>query len=279
MRKILIILGIMLVFLTGCDYKYAGSWQSPRQFDIEDAYSKDPGVADRQLSEMLSSCKSSLSLVLDRKATSYLLWRNFDEVNIRLINRESENNLSENSDAYYDRNDNTIYVLEETTEKGQNYMLGVICHELVHALTWSDSLNSMLSEGIADAYAARALEPHGIHYEITYLNATFVVLCLESCYGSDLLELAISGKLPDKIDQDLGKTGMGQKLDQTLSAVYYFDYMAPDESNFRAALLAQCDILSHLAAATGRGQSTVKDLVGSYELPEQEYFFKVIEAR
>ena len=283
MKKITI-LGIILVFLTGCGYKYADSWQAPREFSIEDAYSEDPGVPDIRLSEMLESCKSSLSQVIDRESTSYLLWQNFDEVEVLMMTkRDSINNLSEDVDAYYNRDNNTIYVLDEATKKSPSYLLGVMCHELVHALTWSDKLNSLLSEGIADLYAARALGSHGVHYDMSYLNATSVALCLESCYGDCFLELAVTGELSNKVDQDLGKAGLGQKLDETLSTVYYFSLVDPNESACHEALLAQFDILSHLVAKKGQGQDQlmVIDLIGSYDLSEkeQEYFVKIIKAR
>ena len=285
MKKIMI-LGIILVFfLTGCDdyYKYADNWRVPRQFSIEDAYSEDPGVDNMQLSEMLKSCKSSLSKVIDRKSTKYLLWQNFNEVEILMITKDSTNNLSEGVDAYYNRDDNTIYVLTEAMNKDQSYLRGVICHELVHTLTWSEKLDSLLSEGIADLYAARALGTYGDHYEISYLNATFATLCLESCYGDNLLRLAVAGELPAEIDQDLGKVGLGYKLNESLSAVYYYSFIEPNEDNCHEALLAQFDILSHLVAKKGQGQDQlmVIDLIGSYDLSEkeQEYFVKIIKAR
>lgn len=280
MKNIVIFLGMLVVFLTGCGYKYADSWQ-PIDFRIEDAYSDDPGVIDAELEEILEESKGYIEEVIDRRVDNYLLWQNFDEVEILRISTSSESNMLDSSDAYYNRKDNTIYVKDDYVEHNHEYTIGTVCHELIHVLTWTEKLDSMLSEGVADLYAARIMRMHGMEYEDNYINQVMVALWLEACYPEDFLNSLMTDRLSDKIDHDLGKVGAGEKLNAAEAMVYYYGIIEPDQEKCHAAILAQFDILAHLAAKTRITQDMAIDLVKGYNLDqkEEEYFIKIIKAR
>lgn len=277
MKKIVVFLGILMVFLTGCGYKYADRWQIGN-FTIEDAYAASPGLENSELAEILTEDKGYIASTLNRDALPYLLWQNYDEVEILQVESFGETNMSEETaDAYYSRKDNTIYVTDSAIHKGHDYLIGTVCHELMHTLTWTENFDSMLSEGIADFYTMQILLVNGISYDMTYASPASAVFFLDACYPREFLELAMSGKLVDRIDQDLGKKGIGRKLTDAISATYYYDAIAPDTEKCYEAANVQLEILAHLATKTEIDPDMAINLIEGYHMDDQEYFTDIIK--
>ena len=278
MKKMIFLGMLVAVMLTGCEsYRYADQWTA-ENFTMVDASSESIGEENPLLSEILEENKQHLVKNFDRKSQVYLLWQNFDELEILQIEDYGKSNMEEGmSDAYYNRKDNTIYVTSAGIAKGRDELTQTICHEAVHALTWTDQLDPMLAEGIADFYALRVLSSEGIQYDLAYVNQTSVVLYLDACYPEEFLELAMSGKLPERIDHDLGKPGMGQKLMDAVAAEHYYGVLNPDSDKCYEAAEAQFDILAHLARKTAIDPEMAIGILESYGLPHETYFKNLIK--
>lgn len=284
MKKIItIILAIFVTFsFSACGndintYKYADDW-SEDLTDLVEHIGDDslPGMRecateDERFNQMLVEVKEMISTSLsDREGFD---WDQFEElqtikiVDVNKIQDEKSKKAAKLCSAIYDREQNQILVMSDSSVLKSGRILTTLVHETIHSLLTSSHSNNLsrLSEGSVDYYTSVVEKEYDLDKDLSYPSEATTYLWLVRVYGEEAaIDAARKEQLETLIDNG-SKPGMGERMNYSFAFV--LDTMQRPEAygDKRAGIVTyfanvELDILCHLAVNEGKSED-VADLL------------------
>lgn len=297
-----ILLAILLLLNWGIfllkDYRYAGrNKEFQKSHTIYEEGNPVLGKSSQFLTEVLDECKELVFRNSELKNNyPFLNWDRVESVTIsfcKVIELSNGQMLQDEITAKYYSTDNIIFVMEgNSVVLNIEYLRRVLIHELMHTLTYSESLaNNMLSEGIAEKFTEKICNENNIpfKYSVDYTYHVWAYDVLENVFGAEkLVFMSYYGFLPDIMDM-YTKKGFGNEFFNVLENLDVYEGETKDgffkRRKCKKMIRVAEDIMVHLTHNYIFDKKNNCDVETTIEkckallITDENYFVKRLEER